>query len=84
MYLGLSTGKLLRQLMHYRFAVALTVANVRRSLQNLGFSAQWPLYWAEQADPAAVARWREVEYPKIAAGARAVGDPELAYISPAV
>jgi DDE superfamily endonuclease/Winged helix-turn helix len=45
----------------------------RRTLHDLGFSAQRPLYRAEQADPAALARWKAVEYPKIAAEARAVG-----------
>ena len=39
----------------------------------MGFSAQRPLYRAEQADPAAVAHWKEVEYPKIAAAAKAAG-----------
>jgi transposase len=53
--------------------VQLTVASVGRTLHDLGFSAQRPLYRAEQADPVAVARWKEVEYPKIAAQARAAG-----------
>ena len=51
----------------------LTVASVGRTLHNLGFSAQRPLYRAEQADPVAVARWREIEYPTIAAQAKAAG-----------
>jgi Winged helix-turn helix len=66
--------EIVRQLIEARFGVALTVASVGRSLHELGFSAQRSLYRAEQADPAAVARWKAVEYPKIAAEARAVGD----------
>jgi hypothetical protein len=44
--------------------VDLTVASVGRTLQDLSFSAQRPLYRAEQADPAAAARWKEVEPPR--------------------
>ena len=50
-----------------------TVASVGRTLHDLGFSAQSPLWRAEQADPVAVARWKEVEYPTIAAAAKAAG-----------
>jgi transposase len=70
---ALWTREVVRQLIAVRFGVSLTVASVGRTLRDLGFSAQRPLYRAEQADPAAVARWREVEYPKIAAEARAAG-----------
>jgi len=45
----------------------------RAHLHDLGFSAQRPLYRAEQADPAAVAAWKQTEYPAIAAAARAAG-----------
>src|SRR5919112_2190042 len=70
---ALWTREIVRQLIAARFGVALTVASVGRTLHNLGFSAQRPLYRAEQADPVAVARWREVEYPTIAAAAKATG-----------
>src|SRR5881398_3200961 len=70
---ALWTRDVVRQLIEARFGVALTVASVGRTLHDLGFSAQRPLYRAEQADPAAVARWKEIEYPKIAAEARAAG-----------
>src|SRR5919107_135516 len=65
--------EVVRQLIAARFGVQLTVASVGRTLHNLGFSAQRPLYRAEQADPVAVARWRESEYPNLAAAARAAG-----------
>src|ERR687884_44183 len=48
-------------------------AGAGRTLHDLGLSAQRPLYRAWQADPAAVTRWKQVEYPKIAAQARAAG-----------
>src|SRR4051795_2382359 len=70
---ALWTREVVRQLIAARFGVQLTVASVGRTLHSLGFSAQRPLYRAEQADPVAVARWKEVEYPKIAAQARATG-----------
>lgn len=67
------TREIVRQLIEAHFGVQLTVASVGRTLHDLGLSAQRPLYRAEQADPAAVARWKEVEYPQIAAEARAAG-----------
>src|SRR3954465_10825931 len=70
---ALWTREIVRQLIAARFGGPLTVASVGRTLHNLGFSAQRPLYRAEQADPAAVARWKEVEYPAIAAAAKAAG-----------
>src|SRR3954468_7228083 len=70
---ALWTREIVRQLIEARFGVELTVASVGRTLHDLGLSAQRPLYRAEQADPAAVARWRQTEYPTIAAAAKAVG-----------
>jgi transposase len=70
---ALWTREIVRQLIAVRFGVELTVANVGRTLHGLGFSAQRPLYRAEQADPAAVARWKQTEYPAIAAAAKAAG-----------
>src|SRR3954463_13530069 len=70
---ALWTREIVRQLIAARFGVTLTVASAGRPLHDLGFSAQRPLYRAEQADPAAVARWKEVEYPAIAAAAKAAG-----------
>src|SRR3954453_878959 len=70
---ALWTREVVRQLIAARFGVQLTVASVGRTLHKLGFSAQRPLYRAEQADPAAVARWKETEYPKIAAEAKEAG-----------
>ena len=51
---ALWTREVVRQLIAARFGVQLTVASVGRTLHNLGFSAQRPLYRAEQADPS---RW---------------------------
>src|SRR3954454_23718693 len=70
---ALWTRQIVRQLIAARFGVELTVASVGRTLHDLGFPAQRPLYRAEQADPAAVATWKQIEYPKIAAEARAAG-----------
>src|SRR3954449_2370488 len=70
---ALWTREIVRQLITARFGVDLTVASVGRTLHDLDFSAQRPLYRAEQADPVAVARWKQTEYPAIAAAARAAG-----------
>src|SRR4051812_46075600 len=70
---ALWTREIVRQLIEARFGVELTVASVGRTLHDLGLSAQRPLYRAEQADPAAVAAWKQIEYPTIAAAAKAVG-----------
>lgn len=70
---ALWTREIIRQLIGARFGVSLTVASVGRTLHDLGFSAQRPLYRAEQADPAAVAAWKQTQYPEIAAAARAAG-----------
>src|SRR4051812_40129159 len=70
---ALWTREVVRQLIAARFGVPLSVASVGRTLHDLGFSAQRPLYRAEQADPAAVARWTQADYPRIAAQAKAAG-----------
>src|SRR4051794_40663060 len=80
---ALWTREIVRQLIEARFGVALTVASVGRTLHELGFSAQRPFYRAEQADPAAVARWKETEYPMIAAAAKAAGGPSCSWTRPA-
>src|SRR3954468_13926978 len=46
---ALWTREILRQLIERHFGVQLTVASVGRTLHDLGFSAQRPLYRAEQA-----------------------------------
>src|SRR3954466_14888680 len=68
---ALWTREIVRQLIEARFGVALTVASVGRTLHDLGFSAPRPMYRAEQADPAVLARWKAVEYPQIATDAKA-------------
>src|SRR3954470_2053112 len=74
---ALWTREIVRQLIKARFGVELTVASVGRTLHDLGFSAQRPLYRAEQADPAAVAACKQVEYPTIAAASKAAGGTVL-------
>jgi transposase len=53
---ALWTREIVRQLIAARFGVDLTVASIGRTLHDLSFSAQRPLYRAEQADPVAVTR----------------------------
>ena len=70
---ALWTREIVQELIWREFAVRLSVTAVGRTLKNLGFSAQRPLYRAWQADPDAVAAWKEREYPAIAARARTAG-----------
>src|SRR5919107_1477432 len=53
--------------------VSLSAVSVGRLLRTLGLSPQRPLWRAWQADPDAVARWREEEFPAIRAQARIEG-----------
>jgi len=60
-------GALIRQ----RFGVELSRSSVGRLLEQLGLSAQRPLWRAYQQNPVEVERWRKQTYPKIQAEARA-------------
>lgn len=70
---ALWTRDMVRELIRREFGVALSAVTVGRTLKALGLSAQKPLYRAWQADPEAVAAWKQTEYPKIAAEAKAAG-----------
>ena len=56
-----------------RRGVSLPAVSVGRLLRALGLSAQRPLWRAWQANPEAVARWKDEEVPAISAQARAEG-----------
>ena len=70
---ALWTREIVRELIRREFDVSLSVTSVGQTLKKLGFSAQRPLYRAWQADPHAVAAWKEADYPAIAARARSAG-----------
>src|SRR5215203_1935386 len=55
------------------FRISLSAVSVGRLLRTLGLSPQRPLWRAWQADPDAVARWKEQEFPAIRKQARAEG-----------
>lgn len=67
---ALWTLAMIRELIHREFAVRLSEVSVGRLMKRLGFTPQRPLYRAWQQDSAWVERWRETEYPKIAARAK--------------
>jgi transposase len=56
-----------------RWEIRLSISTATRILHDLGLSFQKPLTKAFQQDPAAVAKWLEVEYPKIRAKAKRQG-----------
>jgi transposase len=70
---ALWTRELVRELIRREFAVSLSAVSVGRVLRTLGLSPQRPLWRAWQADPEAVARWKDEDFPAIRAAARAAG-----------
>ena len=70
---ALWTRDLVRELIRREFGVSLSAVSVGRLLRTLGLSPQRPLWRAWQADPDAVQRWRDEEFPAIRAQAKAEG-----------
>lgn len=67
---ALWTLAMIRELIRRQFGVRLSEVSVGRLMKRLGFTPQRPLYRAWQQDPELVERWREEEYPRIAARAK--------------
>lgn len=67
---ALWTVEMVRELIQREFEVSLSESAVRRLLRRQGFTPQRPLYRAWQQNPVLVERWREEEFPKIAARAK--------------
>ena len=70
---ALWTLAMIRELIWRKFNVHLSEVSVGRLMKRIGFSPQRPLYRAWQQDPALVDRWREKDYPRIAARAKREG-----------
>ena len=68
---GLWTRQIVRQLVHRKFAVSLSLASVGALLARLGLTAQKPLQRAYQRDPQAIERWQRETYTVLARRARA-------------
>jgi transposase len=64
---------MVRELIRREFTVSLSAVSVGRLLRTLGLSPQRPLWRAWQADPEAVQRWRDEEFPAIRAEAKKAG-----------
>jgi transposase len=64
---ALWTRDLVRELIRREFHVSLSAVSVGRLLRTLGLSPQRPLWRAWQADPDAVQRWRDEDFPAIRA-----------------
>ena len=62
---ALWTRDMVRTLIRREFTVSLSAVSVGRLLRTLGLSPQRPLWRAWQADPEAVQRWRDEEFPAI-------------------
>jgi transposase len=67
---ALWTSHIVRQLIRRRFGISLSRASVCRLLNQLGLSAQRPLWRAYQQDPKMVARWLREEFPRIQSEAK--------------
>jgi len=70
---ALWTSKMLQKVILKHLGVSLSHASVCRMLNQLGLSAQRPLWRAYQQDPAAVDRWVKEEFPKIRKEAEQLG-----------
>lgn len=70
---ALWTLAIIRELIRRMFGVSLSEVSVGRLMKRLGFTPQRPLYRAWQQDSALVERWRDEDYPKIAARAKREG-----------
>ena len=62
---ALWTIDMIRKLIINKFGISLSKASVSRLLDQLGLSAQKPLWRAYQQNPEAVESWLKSEYPKI-------------------
>lgn len=67
---ALWTSQMVGEVIWKRFGIRLSRASVCRLLNQLGLSAQRPLWRACQQDPEAVERWLEQDFPKIRAMAK--------------
>jgi transposase len=70
---ALWTREMVGELIKRKFGVEFTPQWVGTLLRRLGLSPQRPLVRAYEQDPEKVARWKEVEYPKIRARAISAG-----------
>jgi len=62
---ALWTIDMIRKIIKDKFGITLSKASVNRLLDQLGLSAQKPLWRAYQQNPEAVESWLKSEYPKI-------------------
>ncbi len=69
---ALWTSKMVGDVITNKFGIKLSKASVCRLLNQLGLSAQRPLWRAYQQRPADVERWLQREYPRIKAMAKKV------------
>lgn len=70
---ALWTLPIIGELIHHKFGKQLSRSAVGRVMRLLGFTPQKPLYRASQRDPILVERWRDEEFPDIAAQAKRAG-----------
>ena len=62
---ALWTSLMIREIIRRQFSVSLSISSVCRLLNQMGLSAQRPLWRAYQQDPQKVEQWLKTEFPKI-------------------
>lgn len=70
---ALWTARMVREVIRQRYNIRLSHASVCRLLNQLGLSAQRPLWRAYQQDPEKVDEWLRQEFPAIQAEAKRLG-----------
>lgn len=67
---GLWTRQIVKHLIKEKLKIDISISSVGILLSKLNITPQKPLQRAYQRDPAAIARWKEIEYPRIKAQAK--------------
>lgn len=67
---GLWTRAIVRELIHKKFGISLSITSVGTLLAELNLTAQKPLQRAYQRDPEAVERWQRDTYPALVSRAK--------------
>jgi transposase len=70
---GLWTRRIVVDLVEEKFERKLSITSVGRLLAELEITPQKPLRRAYERDPAAIAKWKEEDYPKLRARAKRRG-----------
>lgn len=70
---GLWTRKIVRQMIHEKFGIQVSITTTGSVLAQMGITPQKPLRRAYEQDPVAVELWKKQTYPKLKKRAKTIG-----------